>query len=139
MFAPLETCMRLPVLSIIGLTIMALASGCEQAKSPEAAATDIDKAKQAAAQEVADANRSAAKDINGASKELQDKSGQLAESNAKGAYDVAMARADGDHKVAIQECMTHDGQAQKVCKDRADAEYDVAKANAKATRAANQP
>jgi hypothetical protein len=131
--------MRLPVLSIIGLAAMALASGCDQSKSPDAAANDIEKAKQSAAQEVAEANRAAAKEINGASKELQDKSGQLADSNAKGAYDVAMARADGDHKVAIQECMTHDGQAQKVCKDRADAEYDVAKANAKATRTANQP
>ena len=131
--------MRLPVLSIIGLVTMSLASGCDHAKSPEAAANDIDKAKQAAAQEVSDANRGAAKDINGASKELQDKSSQLADSNAKAAYDVAMARADGDHKVAIQECLTHDGQAQKVCKDRADAEYEVAKANAKATRTANQP
>jgi hypothetical protein len=131
--------MRLPVLSIIGLVTLALVSGCDHAKSPEAAANDIDKAKQAAAQEVSDANRDAAKDINGASKELQDKSSHLAESNAKAAYDIAMARADGDHKVAIQECMTHDGQAQKVCKDRADSEYDVAKANAKATRTANQP
>ena len=131
--------MRLPLLSIIGLMTLALASGCDRAKSPEAAANDIGKAKQAAAQEVSDANRNAAKDINGASKELQDKSIQLADSNAKAAYDVAMARADGDHKVAIQECMTHDGQAQKVCKDRADAEYDVAKANAKATRTVNQP
>ena len=130
--------MQLSVLSIIALLSIALASGCDHAKSPDAAAVDIDKAKQAAAQEVAEAHQDAAKEINGASKELQDKSNDLADSNAKAAYEVALARADGDHKVAIQECLTHEGDAQKLCKDRADAEYDVAKANAKATRAAQQ-
>jgi len=130
--------MRLPIISIIGLAILALAAGCDRAKSPQAAANDIAAAKQSAAQEVADAHQEAAKGINSASKELQDKSGELADSNAKAAYDVAVARADGDHKIAIQECMTREGDRQKLCKDTADADYDAAKANAKASRAAQQ-
>jgi vacuolar-type H+-ATPase subunit H len=130
--------MRLPIISIIGSAILALAAGCDHAKSPQAAANDIAAAKQSAAQEVSDAHQEAAKEINSASKELQDKSSELADSNAKAAYDVALARADGDHKIAIQECMTHEGDGQKVCKDRADAHYDAAKENAKASRAAQQ-
>ncbi|MEP6549112.1 MAG: hypothetical protein ABJD53_16765 [Gammaproteobacteria bacterium] len=125
--------MRRPILSLIGVAVLILAVACDRAKSPEAAANDIAAAKQDARQEVADAHLAAAKDINGASKELQDKSTELAQSNAKAAYDIALARADGDHKVAIQQCMTQDGDPQKQCKGRADAEYDVAKANAKAT------
>jgi hypothetical protein len=130
--------MRLPIISIISLTILALAAGCDHAKSPQAAANDIAAAKQSAAQEVADAHQEAAKDINSASKELQDKSGELADSNAKAAYDVALAQADGDHKIAIQECMTREGAGQKLCKDKANADYDAAKANAKASLAATQ-
>jgi hypothetical protein len=70
---------------------------------------------------------------------LQAKSSDLADSNAKGSYEVAMAKADGDHKVAMQQCMTLDGRAQAACKDTADADYDAAKANAKASRTAQQP
>jgi hypothetical protein len=130
--------MRLPILSIIALATITLTAGCDRAKSPQAASNDIAEARQSAAQEVNEANRDAAKDINAASKDLQDKSKELADSNAKAAYDVEMARADGDHKVAIQNCMTQEGDAQKRCKDRADADYDAAKANAKATRVAQQ-
>lgn len=131
--------MRASILPLIAFTAaVALASGCDRAKSPQAAANDIAEARQSAAQEVNEANRDAAKDINAASKDLQDKASELADSNAKAAYDVALARADGDHKVAVQNCMTQNGDAQKLCKDRADAEYDAAKANAKATRVAQQ-
>ncbi len=130
--------MRISILSVIALTTLAVASGCDRAKSPQAAANDIAEARQSAAQEVNDANREAAKDINAASKELQDKATELADSNAKAAYDLTLARADGDHKVALQKCMTQDGDAQKLCKDRADAEYEAAKANAKATRVVQQ-
>jgi hypothetical protein len=54
-------------------------------------------------------------------------------------YDVAVARADGDHKIAVQKCDTLEGHDQKVCKDQADADYDAAKANAKATKVSQQP
>jgi hypothetical protein len=131
--------MRLAVLSIIGLAIMGLASGCNRAKSPETAANDIAAAKESASQEEAKARHDAAKDINSAQQQMQEKSGDLAQSNAQASYEIAVAKADGDHKVAIQQCMTLDGKAQKACKETADADYDAAKANAKASRAAQQP
>jgi hypothetical protein len=136
--AQAEFCMRLPILILMGVATFASAAGCDRAKSPEAAANDIAAAKQAAVQEVTDAHRAAAEDIDGASKELQDKSTALAESNTKAAYDIALARADGDHNVAIQQCMTREGGSQTLCKDRADADYDAAKASAQAARAAQQ-
>jgi len=102
------------------VTLLAL-SACNDAKSPDTAAKDIAAADQSARKEVADARRDQQKDM------------------ASDAYSVAVARADGDHKIAIQKCDTLDGHEQKVCKDQADADYEAAKANAKATKVSQQP
>jgi hypothetical protein len=59
----------------------------------------------------------------------------VARARVTGAFDVAMARADGDHKVAIEKCMTLDPSSQQSCKDKADGDYQSAAAKAKATRA----
>jgi hypothetical protein len=42
-----------------------------------------------------------------------------------------VAQADGQRKVAKEKCETLAGDAQKACKDRADAEYESSKAQAK--------
>jgi len=55
------------------------------------------------------------------------------------AYNVALAKADGDHQVATQKCDTLQGHDQQVCKDQADADYEAAKANAKAAKIAQTP
>jgi hypothetical protein len=85
------------------------------------------------------ASQEAAKDSNQAEAKVDDKTNDLNNANAKGAYDVAMAQADGDHKVALQRCDGLSGDSQKACKDQADAKYDLAKANAKAMLAAQKP
>jgi len=106
---------------IAGVAVMLLASACNNAKSPDAAANDIAAAGNSANKEVADAQRDRQKDM------------------SSDTYDVAVARADGDHKVAIQKCDTLEGHAQKACKDQADADYEAAKANAKANKVAQSP
>lgn len=55
------------------------------------------------------------------------------------AYSVAVAKADGDHKVALEKCDTLQGHDQQVCKDQADANDEAAKANAKAAKVAQTP
>ncbi|HEV7358762.1 MAG TPA: hypothetical protein VGN99_12280, partial [Steroidobacteraceae bacterium] len=113
--------------------------GCDNAKSPDAVSKDVASAQEKRASEVADAKQDAAKDENKAAAKVDDKANDLNNASAKGAYDVAMAQADGDHKVAIQKCDALSGDAQKACKDQADAKYDLAKANAKAMLAAQKP
>ena len=106
------------------MTLAALligAAGCNQAKSPDSAEKDIVDASRSAVKEVADAQRTQQKDM------------------STDAYDVAVARADGDHKISIQKCDVLEGHDQKTCKDQADADYDAAKANAKALKVAEQP
>src|ERR1700743_3536134 len=112
--------------------------GCNNAKSPDTVAKDVahDQAKRAA--EGANARQDAAKDENKAEAKVDDKTADLNNVDAKGAYDVAMAQADGDHKVAQQRCDALGGDAQKACKDQADAKYELAKANAKAMLAAQK-
>jgi hypothetical protein len=127
------------MLSLVALLAVAAASGCNNAKSPDAVAKDLAAAQAKRASEVADARQDAAKDSNQAEAKVDDKTNDLNNANAKGAYDVAMAQADGDHKVALQKCDGLSGDSQKACKDQADAKYDLAKANAKAMLAAQKP
>lgn len=105
---------------LAGMSLLMLGA-CDKAKSPDTAANDIAAAHQVAAKEVAEARQDLQKDIN------------------SDAYEVAVARADGEHKVAIQKCDVLQGHDQKTCKDQADADYEAAKANAKAAKAAQQP
>jgi Tfp pilus assembly major pilin PilA len=127
-------------LTLILVAVLAGATlgGCNNAKSPDAVAKDVSDAQAKRAQEVANARQDAAKDENKAEAKVDDKTADLNNTNAKGAYDVAMAQADGDHKVALQRCDGLSGDAQKACKDQADAKYDLAKANAKSMLAAQK-
>jgi hypothetical protein len=120
------------LLPMIGILTTALACGCNSAKSPAAVATDVAAARQQASTEVTDTRKDAAKNVdsvaaNGSSKDLNDAS-------ARAAYDVAVAQADGDHNVAIQQCSALTGRAQKSCNEGADAGYDQAKTQANVTR-----
>jgi hypothetical protein len=105
-------------LPMIGILAAALACGCNNAKSPTAVATDVAAARQQASAEVTDARKDAANNGDG----------------VKSEYDVAVAQADGDHNVAIQQCGALTGEAQKSCKERADSAYDQAKTRANVTR-----
>jgi hypothetical protein len=127
------------VISAVAVLAVAAVSGCNNAKSPDAVANDVAAAQAKRAAKVADAKQDAAKDENKAEAKVDDKTNDLNNVNAKSAYDVAMAQADGDHKVALQKCEAISGDAQKACKDQADAKYDLAKANAKAMQAAQKP
>ena len=51
---------------------------------------------------------------------------------AKDAYDLAMANADGDRKIALANCEQNSGDAQKQCKDQVEADYSATKAKAEA-------
>jgi hypothetical protein len=113
--------MRLKITSWVGVAGLALLTACNNAKSPDTAAKDLASADQSAAREVAKAQHDAQKDM------------------SADAYNVAVAQADGDHKIAIQKCETLQGHDQQLCTDKADADYDAAKANAKAAKVATQP
>lgn len=122
--------MRILLISSIALTV-ALATGCNNAKSPDAVASDVAAAQQKASTEVANSENAAAKDMGKAADKVDGKMTDLNNAAAKDAYDIVVAQADGNRKVALANCNALSGDAQKSCKDQADADYKAAKAGAK--------
>jgi hypothetical protein len=122
--------MRLQLVPVVVMTLCMAA--CNDAKSPETVAKDVAKAEQKASTEVAKSEDSAVKDLNGAAGKVDDKLVAFNNAAAKDAYNLTVAKADGDRKVALANCESVGGDAQKKCKDQAEADYQAAKADAKA-------
>jgi hypothetical protein len=117
--------------SALALSVFMLAA-CHQAKSPDEVAAEVAKAQDKANSEVAGAEQHADKDVSNAAAKVGDKLTDLNNDAAGDAYKIAVAKADGDRKVALAQCDAMSGDAQTACRKQADADYDAAKANAKA-------
>ena len=122
----------------LGVLSIAVLAGCNNAKSPDVVANDIAAAQQKTADNVADVRKEASKENARATDKVDDKSKDLNNVEAKGAYDIALARAEGNHKVGLEKCKAVSGDVQSKCEDMADADYNAAKANAKASEVANK-
>ncbi len=120
------------------LASLALLAGCHRTEPPHATAQDVEEAKQDAQRALAQARVEASKDVKSAAKVTGSHPSEVHEAKVVGGYDVAMVKADGDHKVAIAECLTLQPDRQQACKDEADAGYEKAKTAAKAMRMAKQ-
>jgi hypothetical protein len=103
------------------VSVCALA-GCNQRESTNETAKDVAEARQDANANVAEEKREAA-DV--ATAGMEDR--------AAAEYDVSVAQADGQRKIATEKCETLGKDAQKACKDQAEATYESAKAQAQAT------
>jgi hypothetical protein len=125
--------MNYKLVTALSVLTVAVLAGCNNAKSPGAVTNDVAAAQQKAAENVADVRKDASKDNVSATDKVDDKSKDLNNVEAKGTHDVALARAEGSHKVALEKCNAVSGDAQSKCKDMADADYNAAKANAKAS------
>jgi hypothetical protein len=119
----------------VALLFCATFAGCQKAK-PVTTAADIALAQADAQKELEQAHVEARKDVKNAVKLAGGDSKEVALARVTGSFDIAMANADGAHKVAIEQCLTEPAAAQQPCKDRADADYQSASANAKAARLA---
>lgn len=123
--------MRTVLTSVMAVAVLIIA-GCDSAKSPDTVAKDVAAAQQKAAAEVANSEKSAEKDLNKAADKVDDTLVNFNNAAAKDAYNLAVAKADGDRKVALANCLALGGDAQKTCRDQAEADYGAAKANARA-------
>jgi hypothetical protein len=124
--------MNFKLITAFSVLTVAVLAGCNNAKSPDAVANNVAAEQQKAAKNVADVRNDASKDSASATDKVDDKSKDLNNVEAMGAYDVALARAGGNHKVSLEKCNAVSGDAQSKCKDMADADYNAAKADAKA-------
>ena len=108
------------VLKAAFFALLASSAACNRAESPAKTASDVSKARQEAVTNLASAQHKAADDL-----------GKAAAEAAQARYDVAIAGAKGDHKVAVEQCEVLSGDQQKSCKDKADADLELATARAK--------
>ena len=109
-----------------------LLSACNQAKSPDQVAADTARAEQKADNEVAKAVDSASADLGKAADKVNDDLTSFNNDAARDAYKLAVAHADGERRVSLAKCEAASGDAQKTCKDQTDADFQAAKAQAKA-------
>jgi hypothetical protein len=125
--------MNRKLITALSVFTVAVLAGCNSAKSPDAVANDVAAAQQKAAENVAEVRKDVSKDNASATDKVDDKTNALNNVQANGAYDVALARAEGNHNVALEKCNAVSGVVRTKCKDMADAEYSVAEASAKAS------
>jgi hypothetical protein len=109
-------------------------SACNKAESPEKVQADVDKAQSDAAEQNAKADEKVKQVEAGAAKDRADAEAKVADKSVDAVVDSAVTQAAGETKVALAKCEALEGDAQKVCKDHANAHMDAVKAKAKAAK-----
>lgn len=69
-----------------------------------------------------------------AAKDRADALAKVADKSVGAVVDSAVTQAEGETKVALAQCEALDADAQKACKDKANAHLDAVKAKAKAAK-----
>jgi len=126
--------MKMTVMWAAAAAAMLGVAGCNKAESPGKVDTDVTKAANAAAENDVKANENEAKTEQSANADVAKDQEKADAKTADAASDTAVTQAEGDNKVALAKCEALSGDAQKNCKDQANAQLDVAKARAKAMK-----
>jgi hypothetical protein len=122
--------MRGYLMPILVVAALALA-GCNKSKSPEDVSRDVANAEQKASIEVAKSEARAQSALDRSYAKINDQEIKFNNDAAHQTYNVAIAKADGNRKVALANCESQSGDVQKACKDQAEADYKTARADAK--------
>jgi hypothetical protein len=109
-------------------------SACNKAESPDKVQADVAKAQNDAAAENAKADEKVKQVEAAATKDRADAVAKVADKSVGAVVDSAVTQAEGETKVALAKCEALEGDAQKSCKDTANAHLDAVKAKAKAAK-----
>src|SRR5260370_36730723 len=122
--------MRECLMPIFVVAALALA-GCNKSKSPEDVSKDVANAEQKASNEVTKSEDRAQRALDKSYEKVNDQEIKFNNDAAHQTYNVAVAKADGNRKVALATCESQSGDAQRACKDQAEADYKSARADAR--------
>lgn len=114
-------------------------SACHRAESPAQVDKDVTAARERAAKDTQKAEQTAQEKLASARSEVQSAQRDAAHVSAQQAQNVEDTDADGAQKVALAKCEALKGDAQKSCRDKADADYQLAKARAEQLRVTADP
>ncbi len=109
-------------------------SACNKAESPDKVQADVAKAQSNAVEENAKADEKVKQVEADAAKERADALAKVADKSVGALADSAVTETEGETKIALAKCQALQGDAQKTCKDEANAHLDAVKAKAKAAK-----
>jgi colicin import membrane protein len=109
-------------------------SACNKAESPEKVQADIAKAKSDAAEANAKAEEKQKQVEAEAAKDRADAQAKAVDKSVGALVDSAVTQAEGETKVALAKCEALEGDAQKACKDKANAHMEAVRKKAKAAK-----
>jgi hypothetical protein len=115
------TLFTLTAIAMLGL------SACNKAEPPAKVQEDVAKATDSAAESDAKASDKLANADAAADKNVANAQAKADEKTTDAAGDAVITQAEGDHKVAVAQCESLSGQAQKDCKKQADDQLDAVK------------
>ncbi len=109
-------------------------SACHKAESPDKVQADVAKAKSDAADENIKAEEKRKQVEAEAAKDRADAGAKAADKSVGAVVDSAVTQAEGETNVALAKCEALEGDAQKACRDKANAHMDAVKEKAKAAK-----
>jgi len=123
--------MRLALTEVLLASALLGLSACNKAESPENVQADVAKAQSDAVEENAKADAKVQQVEAGAAKDRADAEAKVADKSIGALVDAAVIQAQGETKIALAKCEALESDAQKACKDQANAHMDAVKAKAK--------
>jgi hypothetical protein len=126
--------MRLALSCALIASALLCLSACSKPKSPEDVQTDVAKAQSNAVEENAKADEKVKQVEADAAKDRADALAKVADKSVGAIADSAVTQAEGETKIALAKCQALEGDAQKTCKDEANAHMDAVRAKAKAAK-----
>jgi hypothetical protein len=126
--------MRLALSCALLASALLCLSACNKAESPEKVQADVAKAQSNAVEENAKADEKVKQVEAEAAKDRADALAKVADKSVNAIADSAVTQAEGDTKIALAKCQVLESDAQKTCKDKANAHMDAVRAKAKAAK-----
>ena len=126
--------MKATILGLTALTVMLSLTGCNKAEPPDKVAKDVASAAASAEKKDERAQEKDAKADAAAQSDIRNGLDKAATKEANAAADDAVTQAEGENRIARAKCEALEGDAQKSCKDEADARLDQVKQHAKAMK-----
>jgi hypothetical protein len=126
--------MRLALSCALLASALLCLSACNKAESPEKVQADVAKAQNNAVEENAKSDEKVKQVEAEAATDRADALAKVADKSVGALADSAVIQAEGETKIALAKCQALEGDAQKTCKDDANAHMDAVRAKAKAAK-----
>jgi hypothetical protein len=127
---------RVLILGLLGACVL---NACYRAKTPDQVAKDTAAAETTAMQNAAKVEQNADQKLHSTQTVVNDEQAAAAHTRAIEEEKVADSKAAGIHKIALAQCESLSGEAQKACQHQADTAYQTATAQAQQDRAYTDP